>query len=128
MLRYNKQYQAIADEFARKEREDLWIGAYYLGHYHEPIPPGSDVAPAWLAFEPINKYGEDLKEGIFHYIFINEEELVYYTTLRVPTNKTILFDMAYDIQRQKIHLPKPVKYRSSSRNNQYVVAITAERE
>lgn len=127
MLRYNKQYQAIADEFARKQGEDLWIGAEYLGHYHEPLPPGSDVSPAWLAFQPINKYHEDLIEGLFHYFFINEEELVYYTTLCDPSNKTINFDMAYDIQRQKIHLPKPMKYRSSSRHKQYVVAITAER-
>ena len=128
MLRYNKQYQELADNFAREHGEDLWIGAKYLGHYHEPLPPGSDIAPTWLAFQPINKYGEDLIEGIFHYFFVNEKELVYYTTLRCPTNKTILFDMAYDIQRHKIHLPKRTKYHPSPREKQYIVAITTELE
>ena len=34
MLRYNKAYQAMADEYARA-REVGWTGTKYLGHYHE---------------------------------------------------------------------------------------------
>ena len=71
MLRYNKQYQQLADNFARKYGEGDWIGAKYLGQYHESRCDA--LGPGWLAFEPIWKE-PDMKVGLFHYILIDEEQ------------------------------------------------------
>lgn len=70
MLRYKATYQHIADDFAIAHGNGDWIGAHYIGHFHEPTWSGSDHAPAWLAFQPIWKDNEDCFLGLYHYILI----------------------------------------------------------
>ena len=125
MLRYNKQYQELADNFAREHGEDLWIGAKYLGHYHEPLPPGSDIAPTWLAFQPFHK--ENCKVGVYHYILINEDRLLLYCDIYIIQHKTIHFERGHLLHEEKIAPIKP-KPKPIPRHQQYIVAITTEME
>ena len=100
MRRYNATYQTIADEFAIAHGDGKWIGAHYMGHLHEPILPGTNYAPVWLAFEPI-EYGEIQIVGKFHYILINEEELILYSNIFGVGDKILQLD-SYTIRcRQK---------------------------
>ena len=124
MLRYNKSYQALADEFA-KSRDVGWTGAKYLGHFHEFWCDA--ISPAWLGFEPIEEHGDDLVDGLFHYIFINEEEIVLYSSLFQLPYRSFDFGRAVNVERQKIVVPKSTP-RRVPRHEQYVVALTTERE
>lgn len=77
MIRYNKKYQALADEFAKAHGEGEWIGAHYLGHHHQQlIPPGSEAAN-WLVFEPVWKDEEKRLLGVVQYILIEEEIILF---------------------------------------------------
>lgn len=119
MLRYNKQYQALADDFAKKHSEEEWIGAKYLGQYHEAWcdAPG----PGWLTFEPFPRNNENRLTGKYYYILINEEELILFSTLYTLTNKTIRPWAGQIEHQQKISLPpKPDK------NSPFIVAITSQ--
>ena len=120
MLRYNKSYQALADEFA-KSRDNGWTGAKYLGHYRENWCDA--IGPSWLTFELAEEHGDDLIDGLFHYIFINEEEMVLCSFLRELPRKNFSFGAAVNSESRKIVVPKPVP-----RHKQYVVALTTEIE
>lgn len=119
MLRYNKQYQTLADDFARRQSDGEWIGAKYLGQYHEACcdAPG----PGWLTFEPIHKDGDNAITGKYNYILINEEELILYSDLYILSNRTIRPWEGQIEHQHKISLPpKPDK------NSPFVVAITSQ--
>jgi len=124
MLRYNRQYQRLADDYAIKHGEGAWIGAKYLGHYHEFRLDG--IGPDWLAFEPQREDMDGIYDGLFSYIFINEEELVFFADLRVVTKYNIYFEGALQLERIKINMPKPAKSRPSKKDN-FIVAITAQK-
>ena len=124
MLRYNKQYQELADNFARKYGEGDWIGAKYLGQYHESRCDA--LGPGWLAFEPIWKE-PDMKVGLFHYILIDEERLLWYCDIYKIRYKTIVFGRGDIRHEQKIEPIKP-KPKPIPRHQQYIVAITTELE
>ena len=81
MLRYNKSYQRLADEFAIVHGEGLWSGARYLGHHHQRlITPGCE-ARNWLVFEPIWGDDEPRKLGVTQYILIEEEEICLFSSI-----------------------------------------------
>lgn len=122
MLRYNKQYQEIADKFAIEQGEGEWIGAKYLGQYHETCCDA--LGPGWLAFEPIWK-DEECKVGLYHYIFIDEERLLWYSDIYKIRYKTIHFGRG-EIRHEKKITPVKLKTRPIPRHQQYVVAITTE--
>ena len=122
MLRYNKQYQELADNFARKYGEGDWIGAKYLGQYHESCCDA--LGPGWLAFEPIWKE-PDMKVGLFHYILIDEERLLWYCDIYKIRYKTIVFGRGEIRHEEKIEPIKP-KPKPIPRHQQYIVAITTE--
>lgn len=103
MLRYKATYQHIADDFAIAHGNGDWIGAHYIGHFHEPTWPGSNHAPAWLAIEPIWKDHEDCFLGLYHYILINEQEVLWYVDLHILRDKQILLDTDTVRFRQEIN-------------------------
>lgn len=123
MLRYNKQYQQLADTFAKEHGEGNWIGADYLGQYHEACCDA--LGPGWLAFEPIWK--EPVKVGLFHYIFINEENIVLYCDIYTIRYKTIFWEKGTIVHQEKIKPVKP-QPKPTPRHEQYIVAITTELE
>ena len=123
MLRYNKQYQLIADRFAKSYPGWDWIGAKYLGQYHEACCDA--LGPGWLAFEPYGKE-RDTITGLYQYIFINEEELILYNDIYTISRKTIFPGRGEIIHQEKIETPKPLKSRPHPRQKQYIVAITTE--
>lgn len=110
----------MADEYARA-REVGWTCTKYLGHYHEIWCDAE--GPAWLTFMPIEDHGDDHIDGLVHYIFINEEELVYLSSLGPFPYKHFTFGAAIHEERQKIVAPKTTP-RRKPRHEQYVVAIT----
>lgn len=121
-LRYDKRYQLIADQFARKHGDGEWVGAKYLGHYREQRCDAE--GPDWLAFEPYRNGDDRYLTGINNYIFINNEELWFFRSLCVLPRRTICWAMEHDSYREPINLPP--KSQPSRGKKDYVVAITAE--
>ena len=124
MLRYNKQYQLIADRFAKGYPGWDWIGAEYIGQYHE-MGWCDALGPGWLTFKPYGKE-RDAITGLYQYIFINEEELKLYSDIYEIRYRKVPFEGF--IHSEKIETPKPVKSRPHPRQKQYIVAITTELE
>lgn len=107
MIRYNKKYQDLADKFAIDHGNGEWIGADYLGLYHEAC--GNALGPGWLAFGPI--WRKPVKVGVFHYIFINEDSIVLYCDIYTIPHKTIFWRKGTIVHQKKI---KPIKPKPKS--------------
>lgn len=123
-IRYDRRYQIIAEDFARRYSNGEWIGAKYLGHYYSPR---CDAEPEhWLAFEPFKKRHEWEREltGVYFYIFIREDELRLLKTLSGFPGKNIRWDQVIESHSERIDLPpKPTGDRS---HKNYITAITTE--